>query len=282
MSSEAVQPIVALISGSVAGNPTQYMIEKAFARHDLDWRYLTAEVGPENLEGAIRGIRALGFSGGHCGNPHKGAVVPLLDRTTETARMAGAVNLIFRENNELVGDNTEGKGLVESLCRLAEPAGKRVVLLGAGRIARAIGIELAKAGVAEIAVVDRTERSGGELAGLLAGKLHVAASAVVWQGEYEVPTESDVLINATSIGHEDPDAVVPILPESLRPPMVVADVTADPPRTWLLREAAGRGCTILDGLGVFIEQVAIGVRIWTGVDPDREVMRDAIEEFLEL
>lgn len=282
MSSQAVQPIVALISDPVGGNPTQYMIEKAFAHHDLDWRYLTAEVSPGNLAEAIRGIRALGFSGGHCGNPHKEAILPLLDRTTETVDAIGAANLIFRDGEDLVGENTEGRGLVDLLGRVTDPAEKRVVLLGAGHAARAVGIELAKAGAVEITVVDRTEQRGGKLAGLLAGNYHVAASAVTWQDEYEVPAETDLLINATSLGAEDPDAVLPIRLESLTPEMIVADMTADPPRTWLLREAEQRGCTTLDGLAMFIEQAAIGIKIWTGVDPDRDVMRDAVEEFLEL
>ncbi len=282
VSSKAVQPIVALISDSVGGNPTQYMVEKAFAHHDLDWRYLTAEVSPGNLADAIRGIRALGFSGGHCGNPHKEAVLPLLDRTTETVDAIGAANLMFRDGEDLVGENTEGRGLVDLLGRVTDSAEKRVVLLGAGHAARAVGIELARAGAVEITVVDRTEERGGELAGLLAGKFHVAASAVIWQDQYEVPPETDLLVNATSLGAEDPDAVLPIQIESLTPQMIVADMTTDPPRTWLLREAQQRGCTTLDGLGMFIEQVAIGIKIWTGVDPDRDVMRDAVEEFLEL
>ena len=282
MSSAAVQPIVALISDPVGGNPTQYMIEKAFAHHQLDWRYLTAEVRPEDLADAIRGIRAMGFSGGHCGNPHKQTVIPLLDRITETAELVGAVNLIFRDEDALVGDNTEGKGLLRSLRRVTDPAGKQVVLLGAGKVARAIAVELAAAGAAEILVVSRTREHGGELAGLLAGKLQVSSAAVLWEGPYETPPETELLINATSIGQEDPDAQVPIALDNLRPELTVADVITNPPRTWLLREAAQRGCTTLDGLGMYIDQVAIALQLWTGVEPDGDVMREAIEEFLEL
>jgi len=282
VSSEAVQPIVALISGSVGGNPTQYMIEKAFAHHDLDWRYLTAEVSPENLADAVRGIRALGFSGGHCGNPHKEAILPLLDRTSETVDAIGTANLLVRDGEQLVGENTEGRGLVNLLARLTDPTDRRVVLLGAGHAARAVAVELAKAGAAEIVVVDRTETRCGELAGLLAGKFHVAASAVVWPERYELPEETELLVNATSLGTDDPEVVLPIAVETLTPEMIVADMTTDPPRTWLLREAEQLGCKTLDGLAMFIEQVAIGIEIWTGTDPDRHVMRDAIEEFLEL
>ncbi len=282
MSSSAVQPILALISHPVSGNPTQYMIEKAFGHHRLDWRYLTVEVSPADLGDAVRGIRAMGFSGGHCGYPHKRAVLPLMNRLTDTAAMVGAVNLILREETGLLGDNTEGKGLLRSLQRVTDPAGKRIVLLGAGCIARAIGVELAAAGVAEITIVNRSEARAHQLADLLRIHLHASATAVVWQDDYQVPPECDVLINATSIGKEDDDARVPLAPECLRPEMIVADVTTNPPRTRLLREAAGCGCVTLDGLGMYIDQVALGMKLWTGMDPDRDVMREAIEEFLEL
>jgi len=280
VSSPAVQPIVALLSGSVGGNPNQYIVEKAFAHHDLDWRYLTVEIDPEDLGDAMRGMRAMGFGGGHCDNPHKQSIVPLLDRTSATAAMVAAVNLILREGDELVGENTEGKGLLEALRRLIDPAGKRIVLLGAGRMARAIGVELAAAGPAEIGVVNRDRKRAEELISLLADKLGAPIVGSAWEGQ--LPPESDVLINATSIGHEDPDARAPLDLESLDARTIVADVTINPPATWLLHEAGRRGCTTLDGLAVYIEQLAIGVKLWTGIDPDREVMREAAEEFLGL
>lgn len=282
VSSPAVQPIVALLSYPVGGNPTQYMIEKAFAHHDLDWRYLTFEVTSEGLGDAIRGMQAMGFCGGHLGRPHKQAVIPLLNRATETAQMIGSVNLIFREHDALVGENTEGKGLLQSLRRVVHPAGKRIVLLGAGPMARAVGVELAPAAPAEILVVNRTLQHARSLAELLAEKFQVSASAVAWEGDYQVPPETEVLIHATAIGQEDPEARVPLAVDGLRPELLVADVTADPPRTRLVREAGDRGCTTLDGLGMYIDQVAVGLKLWTGVDPDRDVMREAIEEFLEV
>ncbi len=282
MSSPAVQPIVALLSDPVGGNPTQYMIEKAFAHHDLDWRYLTFEVTSQGLDDAIRGMRAMGFCGGHLGRPHKRAVIPLLDRTTETAEMIGAVNLIFREDDALVGENTEGKGLLSSLRGVTDPAEKRIVLLGAGRMARAVAVELAQTGPAQIVVVNRTLHHARSLVDLLSNRFQVAASLAAWEDDYQVPPDTDVLIHATSIGQEDPEARVPIKLDSLRPELIVADVTADPPQTRLVREAVKQGCTTLDGLGMYIDQVAVGLKLWTGVDADCDVMREAIEEFLEV
>ena len=282
MTDLSLQPILALLGHPVAGNPTQYMIEKALAHHGLDWRYLSLDVAPEDLGDAVRGMRAMGFHGGNCADPHKQAVLPLLDRAGPVAEMAGVVNCIVREQDELVGENTEGKALLEALRRRTDPAGKRFVLLGAGQVARAIGVELALAGAEQITVLSRNEPAGRELVELLCDNLEIAASLVAWQGDYELPPETEVLVHATSIGQGDPEARVPIVPDSLAPPMIVADVTLDPPHTWLMHEASGRGCTTLDGLEMFVTQAAVNFRLWTGVEPDPTVLREAVEEFLEL
>jgi len=87
------------------------------------------------------------------------------------------------------------------------------------------------------------------------------------------------VINATSIGlFPDVDARVAVDVETLQPGMVVADVIPNPPRTRWVRDAEARGCTVLDGLGMLVNQGVIGFRLWTGVDPDPAVMRQALEE----
>ena len=104
-----------------------------------------------------------------------------------------------------------------------------------------------------------------------------------WAGDYVVPEGTDILVNATSIGlFPDVDARLPLDPDSLRPGMVVADVIPNPPRTRLIRDAEARGCTVLDGLGMLVNQGVIGIRHWTGLDPDPAVMRRALEAALNL
>ena len=195
MAGDELQQIVCCFGQPVAGNPTQFMMEKAFARADLDWRYLTLEVPPEALGDAVRGLRAMGFRGGNLTIPHKVAVIPLLDRLTPAAAMMGAVNTMIREGNELVGENTDGKGFVESLRTLVDPAGKKVVLLGAGGAARAIAIETALAGAAQFTVVNRSTERGETLAKLVSEKTGVPTTFVPWIGDYAPPPETDVLIN---------------------------------------------------------------------------------------
>ncbi|MGD9647591.1 MAG: shikimate dehydrogenase [Pirellulales bacterium] len=273
------QEICCVFGQPVAENPTQLMIERAFAHHGLDWRYLTLEVPPAALGDAIRGMRAMGFRGGNCTIPHKVAVIEHLDRTSESAGLMGAVNCIVREGEELVGHNTDGQGFVASLRTLIDPAGKSIVLLGAGGAARAMSVELALAGAARLTIVNRTPRRGLELVDLLRKRVGKPAEFVEWRGDYVVPADADVLVNATSIGlYPDIDARVAVAAESLRPELIVADVIPNPPQTRLLREAQSRGCRTLDGLGMLVNQGVIGFKLWTGVDPDPSVMHAALQE----
>lgn len=280
MTHPGIQEIVAVFGQPVAGNPTQYMMEKAFAALRLDWRYLTLEVAPADLGDAIRGMRAMGFRGCNLTIPHKVAVIPLLDGTSEAAGLMGAVNCVNRVGNQLIGENTDGKGFVQSLRSLVDPTGKNVVLLGAGGAARAIAVEVGLSGAAHITVVNRDEPRGRELSQLIGDRVNVPCQYVKWEGNYDVPPEADVVINATSIGLGDGEARVPLNTATLEADMVVADVIFNPPETRLLRDAKSRGCQTLDGLGMLVNQAVIGFKIWTGQDADPQVMRDALEEFL--
>ncbi|HQU42911.1 MAG: shikimate dehydrogenase [Planctomycetia bacterium 21-64-5] len=275
-----LQEICTLFGQPVAGNPTQYMIEKAFAHHGLEWRYLTLEVAPADLGDAVRGMRAMGFRGGNITRPHKVAVVEFLDRLSDAAALMGAVNCIVREDHKLVGENTDGKGFMRSLSAVADPAGKRIVLFGAGGAARAIGVELALAGAAGITVVNRTEERGRQLVDLLNSKTQTAATFAPWPGEFALPGDVEIAINATSIGMNDPDARLPVDFSAAAKNMVVADVVANPPDTRFLEEARQHGATTLDGLGMIVNQAAVAFQLWTGIEPDIVVMREAVEEFL--
>lgn len=273
------QEICSLFGQPVAENPTQVMIERAFAQHGLDWRYLTLEVAPADLGDAVRGMRAMGFRGGNCTIPHKVAVIEHLDRLSEAAELMGAVNCIVRQGDELVGDNTDGKGFVQSLRDVTDPRGKRIVLLGAGGAARAIGVELALAGASRVTVINRGAERGRQLAQLLAERTSIQAEFVAWDADFSVPADVDVLVNCTPVGlFPDVDARLALDFDSLRPEMVVADVVPNPPATHLVRTARDRGCPTLDGLGMLVNQGVIGFRLWTGVDPDPAVMRQALEE----
>ncbi|TWT62325.1 shikimate dehydrogenase [Rubinisphaera italica] len=277
------QELTSVFGQPVAENPTQAMIEAAYRHHNLDWRYLTIEVAPEDLPAAVQGMRAMNFRGGNLTIPHKVAVIPLLDGLSEAASLMGAVNCIVRDGDKLIGENTDGKGFVESLRGVTDPSGKRVVILGAGGAARAIAVELALAGASNFTIVNRSASRGESLVELLNTKVReladVHAEFVNWEGDYDIPEGTDIVINATSIGlFPDVDARIALNTTTLSPNMVVADVIPNPPETRLVRDARKAGCHVLDGLGMLVNQGVIGFKLWTGVDPDAGVMRKALED----
>lgn len=272
------QELVGVFGFPVAENPTQAMIEPAFAALGLDWRYLTVEVRPDQLADAVRGARAMNWRGFNLTIPHKVAVIPLLDELSPAARMIDAVNCVIIRHGRLFGDNTDGKGFVESVRAVRSIAGMRCVILGAGGAARAIAIELALAGAAHLTIVNRTASAAGWLAEAVHSGTGVAAESVPWIGDYTVPTDTDLLVNATPIGlFPDIDARVPIDVGTLRRSLIVCDVIPNPPTTRLIREAEAAGCVTLNGLGMLVNQGVIGIRLWTGCDPDPAVMRHALE-----
>ncbi len=266
------------MSQGAAGNPTVAVIEAAFRHHGLAWHYINMEVPPEQLEAAVRGAKAMGFRGFNLSIPHKVAVIQWLDGLGESAGLIGAVNCVVRRDDRLVGENTDGKGFLTSLQGVTAPRGKKVVLFGAGGAARAVSVELALAGARSITVVNRGAARGEELAELLRTRAGIEASYVPWKGEYVIPTGTEIVINGTSIGLYEPDTRLEIVLDSLAPSMVVADVVFNPPKTRFLREAESRGCTVLDGLGMLVNQGVIGIKYWTGLDPDPAIMRQALEQ----
>ena len=273
------QELTAAFGQPISENPTQVMIEAAYQYHNLDWRYLTIEVGPNDLEAAVRGAKVMGFQGFNCTIPHKVNVIQYLDGLGKSASLMGAVNCVVRQDGKWIGENTDGKGFVSSLRELTEPKGKKVVIFGAGGAARAISVEVALAGAHHITIVNRSAERGLELTTLLQDKLPCYADFTRWDSTYSIPTDTDIVINATSIGlFPDIDARLDFDTESLSSNMVVADVIPNPPTTNLVKDARGKGCKVIDGLAMLVSQGVIGIKHWTGIDSDPSIMRKALEK----
>ncbi|WP_028725838.1 shikimate dehydrogenase [Paracoccus zeaxanthinifaciens] len=270
-------PLTGSFAQPAAENPTVAMIEAAYRHHGLDWRYINVEVSPDDLADAVRGARAMGWRGFNCSIPHKVAVIDHLDGLGKSAEIIGAVNTIVRDGDRLIGENTDGRGFVAALKTVVDPAGKSVVLFGAGGAARAVAVEMALAGATRITVVNRSAERGRVVVDLLNDRTDTQASYKSCEGTFVVPSGSDIVIHATSVGlYPDVDAMPDIDTDSLTPEMVVADGIHNPPLTRLIQAAKDRGCKTVDGLGMLVQQGVIGVKYWTGVDVDPHVMRQAL------
>jgi shikimate dehydrogenase len=264
-------------STPAADNPTVAMMEAAYTHHGIDARYVNCDVAKENLADAVRGATGMGWIGFNCSLPHKVAVIDLIDELAESARLIGAVNCAVRSNGRWIGENTDGQGFLASLRTLVEPAGQRVLILGAGGAARAIAVELALAGAAELWVANRSPAKAAEIANLVNAETSSACTAVEWQQQLTVPASASVVVNATSLGLPG-SGDVPLSFDVIPMGVVVCDVIPNPPDTSFLQRALQAGARTLDGRGMLLNQGAINVELWTGIDPDREVMGRALDE----
>jgi shikimate dehydrogenase len=258
----------------VLGSPVRHSLSPAihnaaFEATGLNGVYLAFET--EDLPASLAGVRALSIGGLSVTLPFKSAVIPLLDQLDPLAEEIGAVNTIKNEDGRLIGFNTDGPGALKALEAVTTLSGKRCLLLGAGGAARAIGYVLSRKGV-EIIVANRSEQRGKSLAAFLEGRFVSLEKAN--------RIEADLLIQTTSVGMFPITDQAPVHPEALREGMVVMDVIYNPLKTKLLRLAEERGCLTVSGLEMFIYQGAEQFRLWTGLEPPLEIMRNAAKKNL--
>ncbi len=261
-------------------NPTVAMVEAAYASHGLHYRYVNCEVEPEFLGDAVKGARAMNWKGFNCSIPHKVSVIKYLDGLGESASVIGAVNCVVNRDGKFFGENTDGKGFLMAFEEVANPQGKTIALLGAGGAARAIAVELAIAGAKKFYVINRGVDRGRELTELLNDKTNASAEFVAWNKTYSIPEDVDVVINSTSMGMAGVGPIQDLNFDSIKAHMLVADVIVNPPNTPFLQAAAKRGAKTLEGLGMVVYQAVIGIKYWTGVDVNPEVLRAKLLEVL--
>ncbi len=276
--------LVGVFGHPAAENPGVVIQEAAFRDMGLDlWRFLTIDVDPDKLEDAINGLKAFKMRGINCTIPHKINVIQYLDELSESASLIGAVNMIVNDNGKLFGENTDGKGFMESLSdNGVDPKGKKIVILGAGGAARAVSVELSLAGVGSITIVNRPEDAA--LATSLMDLLQSISNKctfVTWNHTYAVPSDTDILVNATPIGlYPNVDEIPNINLDTILPSMFVQDVIPNPAITPFLRAAEARGARWNTGTGMLINQAAINIEMWTGKKPNKEIMLKALQEAL--
>ncbi len=272
--------VFALLGEVVDGNPTEEMIQAAFGAVGLPWKYVSIPVPAGSFEAAWAAARRLGFAGLNVTKPYKIEAARLADRLTPAAAAMGAVNCVYREGADLVGDNTDGRGLARAVADVLRIEGTSVIVLGAGGAARAVAVELAFAGAREIVVVARSEAAGRSLVEAITAT-GTAARFEPWSGVVAVPAGCDLLVNATSVGMFDPEERPAVDLSSAGTATVVADVVIAPRPTSLLAEAAGRGLTTVHGNEMLVRQAAIGFELWTGREAPLPVLRATLAAALD-
>lgn len=268
-----------MITGStrvaaVIGSPVRHSLSPvihnaAFAAAGLDWLFVALEVAPGDCARALDGMRSLGLGGLSVTTPHKDDIAALVDERSADVEALGAANCVVPDaTGRLRAENTDGPGFVASLREAGvEPAGLRCCVLGAGGAARSLILALARAGAAELTVINRSGDKA-QVAAALAG-----AAGRVGQAADDV-TPADLVVNATSVGMGTGGGL-PVDAALLRDDQVVAEVIVHPVRTPLLAAAEAAGCTTVDGVGMLVHQAAIAFEAWTGAVAPVEVMAKA-------
>ena len=266
----------------VIGDPIEHtlspiMHNAAFEALKLDYVFLAFKVKSAEVGNAMSGMRALGIHGLNVTMPHKNAVIKYLDEVDPAGKVIGSANTILNKDGRLLGFNTDGVGALNALEQNGvEPRGKKVLLLGAGGAAKAIAYTLSQE-VDELVILNRTPKPATELANLLKQKFNKKISA----GELSPNTvkdnlaDSDVLINATSVGMKPNANQTPVAPEWLKPDLAVMDIVYNPIETKLAKDAKAAGAKVVSGVEMLIYQGAASFEIWTACKAPVEVMRKA-------
>jgi shikimate dehydrogenase len=266
----------------VIGDPIEHTLSPtihnaAFNHLGLDFVFLAFRVKAADLENAIRGMRGLGIHGLNVTMPHKNTVTAYLDEMDPAVKFLGSANTILNKDGKFSGFNTDGVGALKALRENGvELAEKKVLLLGAGGAAKAIAFSLAKE-VNELVVLNRADEKAKEVAERLTRTLgkKVVGGSLSAEAVAENLQDSDVLINATSVGMH-PEANQSIVPSRLlRSDLTVMDVVYNPVETKLAKDAKVAGARVISGVEMLIYQGAASFEIWTGRAAPVEVMRKA-------
>ena len=269
-------PLAGVIGNPIGHSKSPRVHGHWLKRYGIKGAYLPLQVADHDLADVVRTLPKMGFVGANVTIPHKVAVMQIADHISDRAILIGAANtLIFREDGKVHADNTDGYGFLANLRQGApgwDPRRGPTAILGAGGAARAIICALADAGVPEILLSNRTRPK----AEALRAEFGTRITVVDWVQAGNMLEDATTVVNTTSLGMSgQPELRVPL--DGLRSDAVVTDIVYAPLRTQLLAEAAERGCTVVDGLGMLLHQAVPGFERWFGIRPEvDETLRRAV------
>jgi shikimate dehydrogenase len=262
--------LFALFGNPVGHSLSPLMHNAAYERMRINAHYIPVCV--DDAAEAIERMTQLALRGASITIPFKTAVMPLLDQVDDTSRMIGAVNTIARDaHDRLAGYNTDWIGVVRDLEEALEIKDKTFVIVGAGGAARAAAFGIRQQGGLPL-IVNRTPEKGEKLA----KEFDCPAYPLARIAE----VSADCLINTTSVGMTPDNEISPVVKEVLKNFPWVMDCVYNPLRTRLLQDAAQEGCATITGLGMFVHQGAEQIKLWTGQEPPRELMKQVVLERL--
>jgi len=264
----------------VIGDPIEHTLSPtiqnaAFNHLKLDFVFLAFPVKAAELENAIHGMKSLSIHGLNVTMPHKSAVINYLDKADSATQFLGSANTILNRDGRLSGFNTDGIGALYALRENGvELADKKVLLLGAGGAAKAIAFSFAQE-ARSLCILNRVPEKATMLADAL-NKIfnkEIEGCALSPSAVQKNMRDSDILVNATSVGmHPNVNQSI-VAPQWLKPNLAVMDIVYNPAETKLAKDAKAAGAKVIGGVEMLIYQGAASFKIWTGKLAPIEVMR---------
>jgi shikimate dehydrogenase len=288
---------IGLIGYPIKHSISPYFQQAALDHYQLDICYELWETSPEKLQDIVDNLRKPQNLGANVTVPYKETVLPLLDEVDDLASSIGAVNTIVKRDDRLVGFNTDAYGFIEALHKEGhfEPEGKRVVILGAGGVARAVSFALVQGKVVSMAITDGISERARALADSLGSYIRYSSPgsetsktkvvAFQWQSLSSAETfdNCDLIVHCTTIGmkHSSQEGQSPLSIEVIPKGILVYDLVYTPWPTPLLELAQKAGANILGGLPMLVYQGAAAFELWTGRKAPLDLMLRKAEEALQ-
>jgi shikimate dehydrogenase len=237
-----------------------------FRQHNLAGTYVPLAVRPQDIEPALRGLPALGFSGVNITIPHKQTSMPLMAEIDAVGRGIGAINLVVvRPDGSLFGTNTDAHGCIANIRQLQpewRPDAGPMAIIGAGGASRTAIWAMADVGVTDIRIANRTHARALTVAKDIGGPIKVFR----WEERHDILDGAALLVNATNqgmIGQPPLDLKLDKLPKHA----IVYDIVYNPIETPLLAAARARGNRVVPGLGMLLNQAPPAWKAWFGIEP---------------
>lgn len=270
-----MKKLFAVIGDPIRHSMSPIMHNDLFSSYQIDATYLPFQVKKEDLRDAVKGLKAIGAKGFNVTVPHKTAIIPFLDEVDDLAASIGAVNTVVNENGRLKGYNTDGPGFLKGLqIYIPSPAGKKIVIIGAGGAARAIYFTLAKESPFMIDIANRTIEKAKAL--IDDCPFPVSSAAYSLEDAEKNLGNYDLVIQTTLIGMAPEVEEQPLDLSHLKKQSHVCDIIYNPLETKFLRSAVSSGANVQNGIDMFVYQGALAFEKWTGIFPDVERMRENV------
>jgi len=267
-----VEKLFAVLGDPIGHSMSPMMHNDLFSYYDIDAHYLPFRIKAENLEDAVKGLKAIGVAGFNVTVPHKSKIIPLLDEIDELALQIGAVNTVVNEDGRLKGYNTDGQGFLTGLqFYVPSITGQKVLIIGAGGAAKAIYFTIAKNNPAKVDIANRTVDKAIKL--VEECPFSASSKAISLPDANRDLGLYDLIIQTTMIGMAPKISESPITLINLKKQAMVCDIIYNPLETQLLLEAKQMGARVQNGLDMFVYQGALAFERWTGIFPDVERMK---------